>query len=214
MFSVSDFIEKIFIFIFFISGVVSLFLMITYLAKLDLTRGARYSFTYFPAVIALMGGILAISWHDNNIQNQLLRINPRISSNKKMIFYTVWIMGLLGSVTVLVNLGYQKYYRPEQFVNIFEKTVSHNAVIVTTHKSLVQTGEMMGIGLELRNSQKLTNTSFLLVNEDKKYSSQETKNLQTIVENIKDPLEVWTVNFNDSITVSYTHLTLPTNREV
>ncbi len=184
------------IFIFFISGVVSLFLIITYLAKLDLTRGARYSFTYFPAVIALMGGILAISWHDNNIQNQLLRINPRISSNKKMIFYTVWIMGLLGSVTVLVNLGYQKYYRPEQFVNIFEKTVSHNAVIVTTHKSLVQTGEMMGIGLELQNSQKLINTSFLLINKD---SSQKTKTLQTIIESSKDPLEVWTINFKDSI---------------
>ena len=186
------------IFIFFISIVISLFLIITYLAKLDLTRGARYSFTYFPAVIALLGGILAIPWQDN-IQHQFLKTDPFFLLNRKIGFYIIWIMGLLGSITVLVNLGYQKYYRPEQFVNIFENTVSHHAVIVTTHKSLVQIGEMMGIGLELRNSQKLTNTSFLLVNEDKKYSSQETKNLQTIVENIKDPLEVWTVNFNDSI---------------
>ncbi|BDA39547.1 glycosyltransferase family 39 protein [Candidatus Atelocyanobacterium thalassae] len=186
------------IFIFFISIVISLFLIITYLAKLDLTRGARYSFTYFPAVIALLGGILAIPWQDN-IQHQFLKTDPFFLLNRKIGFYIIWIMGLLGSITVLVNLGYQKYYRPEQFVNIFENTVSHHAVIVTTHKSLVQIGEMMGIGLELRNSQKLTNTSFLLVNEDKKYSSQETKTLQTIVENIKDPLEVWTVNFNDSI---------------
>ena len=136
----------------FISGVIGIFLTITYLARLDLTRGARYSFTYFPAVIAVLGGILSIPWHSNS-EHKLSKIYSIILLNRKMGFYIVWIMGLLGSITVLLNLGYQKYYRPEQFVDIFQRTVSHDAVIVTTQQSLVQTGEMMGIGLELQNNQ-------------------------------------------------------------
>ena len=182
----------------FISGVIGIFLTITYLARLDLTRGARYSFTYFPAVIAVLGGILSIPWHSNS-EHKLSKIYSIILLNRKMGFYIVWIMGLLGSITVLLNLGYQKYYRPEQFVDIFQRTVSHDAVIVTTHQSLVQTGEMMGIGLELQNNQKLTNTSFLLIDKNSKDYPQEAETLQTIVENTKEALEVWTVNFKDPI---------------
>ena len=147
----------------FIGGVIALFLIITYGVGVDLTRAARYSFTYFPAVIVLVGFSLGILWHEIKQENEQLQaketINPlillrklydKLNCNGKLAFYAVWLMGFLGAVTVLINLGYQKYYRPEQLISVIKENSSQPVLIATTHKSLVQVGEMMGIGLELK----------------------------------------------------------------
>ncbi len=196
----------------FIGGVISLFLIITYVIGLDLTRAARYSFTYFPAVMVLVGASLGILWHETKLENQKLQqqttLNPltllrklyeKLNCNGKLAFYAVWFMGFLGAVTVLINLGYQKYYRPEQFISVIKETASQPVLIATTHKSLVQVGEMMGIGLELHNKYALENASFMLVPQTRDNSPQASKTLTETVENISDPLEVWTVNFNAPI---------------
>ncbi|MGB5593091.1 MAG: glycosyltransferase [Crocosphaera sp.] len=196
----------------FISGVISLFLIITYVIGLDLTRAARYSFTYFPAVMVLVSASLAIMWHEIKPENQQLQqqktVNPlillqkiydKLNCNGKLAFYAVWFMGFLGAVTVIINLGYQKYYRPEQFISVIKETTSQPVLIATTHKSLVQVGEMMGIGLELKKKNELENVSFLLVSQTLENSPQATKTLTETVATISDPLEVWTVNFNAPI---------------
>lgn len=196
----------------FISGVISLFLIITYVIGLDLTRAARYSFTYFPAVMVLVSASLAIMWHEIKPENQQLQqqktVNPlillqkiydKLNCNGKLAFYAVWFMGFLGAVTVIINLGYQKYYRPEQFISVIKETTSQPVLIATTHKSLVQVGEMMGIGLELKKKNELENVSFLLVSQTLENSPQATKTLTETVATISDTLEVWTVNFNAPI---------------
>ncbi|MEA5535880.1 glycosyltransferase family 39 protein [Crocosphaera sp. XPORK-15E] len=196
----------------FIAGVISLFLIITYVIGQDLTRAARYSFTYFPAVMVLVGASLGILWNEVKPENIILQqkktLNPlillrklydKLNSNGKLAFTAVWVMGFLGAITVMVNLGYQKYYRPEQFISVIKETASQPVLIATTHKSLVQTGEMMGIGLELHNKSELENISFLLIHQEQDNSPETTKILQQTVENISDPLEVWTVNFNAPI---------------
>ncbi|ACB50752.1 hypothetical protein cce_1402 [Crocosphaera subtropica ATCC 51142] len=205
----------------FISGVIALFLIITYVIGVDLTRAARYSFTYFPAVIVLVGASLGILWHEIKPENRQLQaketINPlillrklydKLNSNGQLAFYAVWFMGFIGAVTVLVNLGYQKYYRPEQFISVIKEHSSQPVLIATTHKSLVQIGEMMGIALELKeaegvfqqnNQNELDDISFLLINQTKNNDPQSTKNLQEAVNNLAKPLEVWTVNFNAEV---------------
>jgi uncharacterized membrane protein len=192
----------------FIGGVISLFLFITYVIGQDLTRAARYSFTYFPAFMVVVGASLAILWTEIKPENTVLQqqktLNPfillrklydKLNSNGKLAFTAVWIMGLLGAITVTVNLGYQKYYRPEQFISVIQETASQPVLIATTHKSLVQTGEMMGIGLELQNKSELENISFLLVHQEIENTPEATAKLQKIVESTPHPLEVWTVNF-------------------
>ncbi|MGK7938753.1 MAG: glycosyltransferase [Crocosphaera sp.] len=196
----------------FITGVISLFLIITYVIGVDLTRAARYSFTYFPAVIVLVSSSLGILWHDIKPENQKLQqqktINPiillkklynKLNSNGQLAFYTVWLMGFLGAVTVMINLGYQKYYRPEQLISVIQQNSSQPVLIATTHKSLVQVGEMMGIGLELNKTNELENVSFLLVNQTQENDPQVTKILKETVNNISKPVEVWTVNFNAEV---------------
>ena len=80
-------------------------------------------------------------------------------------------------------------------MSVIKETASQPVLIATTHKSLVQVGEMMGIGLELKKKNELENVSFLLVSQTLENSPQATKTLTETVENISDPLEVWTVNF-------------------
>ncbi|NEQ67068.1 MAG: glycosyltransferase, partial [Symploca sp. SIO2D2] len=48
----------------FVLGAIALFFGITYFIGVDLTRGARYNFVYFPAVIVLVGAVLALSWQE------------------------------------------------------------------------------------------------------------------------------------------------------
>ncbi len=205
----------------FISGVIALFLIITYIIGVDLTRAARYSFTYFPAVIVLVGASLAILWDEIKKEDKKLQakttINPlillrklydKLNSNGQLAFYAVWFMGFVGAVTVLINLGYQKYYRPEQLISIIKENSSQPVLIATTHKSLVQVGEMMGIALELiqeevtfqpADENELDNISFLLINQTKNNDPQSTINLKETVKKLPKPLEVWAVNFNATI---------------
>ncbi|MDJ0845018.1 glycosyltransferase family 39 protein [Crocosphaera sp.] len=196
----------------FIGGVIALFLMITYGVGVDLTRAARYSFTYFPGVIALVAASLSIFWQETKQENQQLQkketINPlillsklydKLNCNGKLAFYVVWFMGFLGAVTVLINLGYQKYYRPEQLLSVIKENSSQPVLIATTHKSLVQVGEMMGIGLELNKDNELGNTAFLLINQTIDNDSESTIRLQETVNNLSQPLEVWAVNFNADV---------------
>lgn len=196
----------------FIASAILLFLAITYIIGLDITRGARYSFVYFPAVIVVVGASLAISWDEVKpakaiISNQwnfnpivwLKRLYAKLNSNGKLAVYAVVFMGFLGSITVLVNLGYQKYYLPDRFVAVMKETATHPVLIATTHKSLVQTGEMMGIALELTKGSELQDTSFLLANETQLNDPKVTGTLKQVVQNMNHPLEVWTVNFYGSV---------------
>ena len=52
-------------------GAIALFFIFTYFLGIDLTRGARYNFVYFPAVIVLLGASFAVCWHGSqNIKGE------------------------------------------------------------------------------------------------------------------------------------------------
>ncbi len=198
----------------FIVSAIALFLGITYIIGLDITRGARYSFVYFPAVIVLVAASLGIFWNQSNLENSIVKdmdtttFNPiswlkiiysKLNANGKLAVYCVWLMGLIGAITVLVNLGYQKYYLPDRLVTVIKNTATNPVLIATTHKSLVQTGETMGIALEMQKRSELQDTKFLLAHQKQLESPEATKNLKQIVNTISRPVEVWAVNFNAPI---------------
>ncbi|HAC62478.1 MAG TPA: glycosyltransferase [Cyanothece sp. UBA12306] len=203
----------------FICSSILLFLGITYIIGLDITRGARYSFVYFPAVMVIVGASLAMFWNDLKPDQRIILNKPnfhpifwvktlysKLNSNGKLAVYAVVFMGILGAITVLVNLGYQKYYLPDRLVAVIKETASHPVLIATTHKSLVQTGETMGIALELTKSSELQDTSFLLAHQTKLNDPQVTQILEEAVQKLNHPLEVWTVNFHGSIDLNHCSL--------
>ncbi len=199
----------------FVLGAIALFFAIAYFLGIDLTRGARYNFVYFPAVPVLIAAAIAIRWNAFDAfnsklsfasetppsQNSNLSSRPRI--NGKQAVALIWLMGLLSSITVVSNLGYQKYYRPDLLVPVIRQTSSVPVLIATTHNTLVQTGEMMGIAWEFKRTTNAKEPSsklqFLLAHQNR-YQCQGTAcrastTLQQTLAQLPRPLDLWLVNF-------------------
>ncbi|WP_231943123.1 glycosyltransferase family 39 protein [Calothrix sp. NIES-3974] len=176
-----------------LSGIVGIaiaqFFIFTYVFGIDLTRGARYNFVYFPAVIVLVGASLAVCWS----KPQVNIYNWKITG--KMAVVLILLVANLSAITVIGNLGYQKYYRPDLFADIINQTSQVPVLITTTQKTHVHIGEMMGIAREFKlkypNSPQ---TQFLLTHQDTNPQTS-TIALQTALEQLSRPLDVWVVNF-------------------
>ncbi len=161
---------------FFLSSI-AIFFVITYLLSIDITRGARYSFVYFPSVILILAILLDNCWQ----------------RKRKRIVIIVIIMALVSSLSVTFNLGYRKYYRPDKLVTTIENNSRYPLVIATSYRSLVQVGEMMGIAWEFNQRFPDKNPKFLLVNPKQKPNF----NLP-----YSPPFELWLINFHSSIDLS------------
>ncbi len=176
---------------------IAIFFSFTYILGIDLTRGARYNFVYFPAVIVLVAASLAICWNWAK--------PPKNLSSGKTAVALIWLMGLLSAISVVNNLGYQKYYRPDLFVQVVQKTsVSLPVLIATTHKTHVQTGEMMGIAREFKLAKTPTNPQFLLAHQSQDPSNA-TIALQNTVSQKSLPFDLWLVNFYAPIKLNSCH---------
>lgn len=178
-----------------VCSAIALFFIFTYVLDIDLTRGARYNFLYFPAVMVLVGTSLSVCW---NTPQVILMRRPGLTGKPKLFLsdgkkavVLIWLMGLLGGLTVVCNFGYQKYYRPDLLVQLIQKVSQVPVLIATTHKTHVQTGEMMGIAREFKLS--ATTPLFLLAHQDQPNIS--TASLQRTLNQVSHPLDLWIVNF-------------------
>lgn len=187
----------------FLISAIALFFGITYCLGTDLTRGARYSFVYFPAVIVLVAAALAVSNRHPSTANPTNNSSPRRPNTIALVL----LMGFLSSITVVSNLGYQKYYRPDLLVPIIEQQSSVPILIATTHNTLVQTGEMMGLAwaFQQKADQKLSslNPQFLLAHQDQIQCQQTTCpaaiTLKQTIDDLSSTLDLWLVNFNATV---------------
>ncbi|MBD2440677.1 glycosyltransferase [Nostoc sp. FACHB-110] len=169
----------------FILSAIALFFVFTYFLGIDLTRGARYNFVYFPAVIVLLGASLAVSWHSPN--------------NGKKAVAIVWLMGFCSAITVICNLGYQKYYRPDLFLQLVNNTSQVRVVIATTQITHVQIGEMMGIAREWKlQDSSSPSLQFILAHQDRNPHTS-TTTLNNILQTLPKPFDLWLVNFHAPI---------------
>ncbi len=180
---------------------IALFFIFTYFFGIDLTRGARYNFVYFPAVIVLIGASLAICWHPpkelmgrEQGKNGIKSIG-RWGINGKKAVILIWLIGFVSAVTVICNLGYQKYYRPDLFVQLIQQISPVPVLIATTQKTYVHTGEMMGIAREIKLANSLQNSLFLLAHQDQDPNTS-TIALENTVKKLPRPFDLWLVNFH------------------
>lgn len=173
----------------FVLAAIALFFSVTYGLGIDLTRGARYNFVYFPAVILVVAASLAVAFQQRQRKAVAL----------------VWLMGLVSGLTVVSNLGYQKYYRPDLFVPLTQQTPEIPVLIATTHQTHVQTGELMGIAWEFKRwEQRKQNQAaaltpapqFLLAHQEQDGSKTATLTLQKTLAGLPRPLNLWLVNFH------------------
>jgi uncharacterized membrane protein len=116
-------------------------------------------------------------------------------------------MGLLSGITVVSNLGYQKYYRPDLLLPVMQKASSVPVLIATTHNTLVQTGEMMGLAWEFKRAnnlpKSLVNPQFLLAHQAEEQcqgrACPASTTLQRTLAQLPRPLDLWLVNFKAQV---------------
>ncbi len=189
----------------FVTISIGLYLVIPWLTGVDITRGARYHFVYFPAMMMLIGLGLASCW-------QSIPSIAKWVSGKQAVAI-VLLMGLVSSAIVASNYGYHKYYRPEQLVPLMQQSAPIPMLIATTHNSLIQVGEMMGVAWELRRTDKFRQapkTQFLLAHQLQRFCERDcppTKILRETIDRISHPIDLWAINF-------YAPMSLPPTCEV
>ncbi len=183
----------------FVLAAIALFFLITYGLGTDLTRGARYNFVYFPAVIMLLGVSLAACWKWQPSDPERPRWGlPQLDGKRSV--GVVLTIGVLSGLTVVSNLGYQKYYRPEPLISLMQTQSQEPILIATTHNTLVQVGEMMGIGWQFRSElNSAAAPQFLFAHQDVKRcldDCEATTTLQKTLSALPRPLDLWLVNFH------------------
>ncbi|MEA5505084.1 glycosyltransferase [Halotia wernerae UHCC 0503] len=177
-------------------GAIALFFIFTYFLGIDLTRGARYNFVYFPAAIVLLGASLAVCWQSS--QESIKEIG-RWGINGKKAVILIWLMGFFSAVTVVSNLGYQKYYRPDLFVRLIKQTSQVPVLIATTQITHVQIGEMMGIAREFKIQNHPSSSSLFLLAHQDQNSQTATTVLENTLKTLPQPFDLWIVNFHAPI---------------
>ncbi len=199
-----------------------LFVSFTYVLGIDLTRGARYSFVYFPVIIVLVAAILGEIFNQQFVKSKFFNLFICTTTGKNTVVL-VWLMALLSGLTVVSNLGYQKYYRPDLLVSLMQKKSDIPILIATAHYTHVETGELMGIAWNMREIFKkdqlktdlksgcneqficqkeslvtaginLDQIKFILVHQ-KPDREKTISSLQQTINKLEHPLDLWLVNF-------------------
>lgn len=183
----------------FVLGAIALFLIVTYTIGTDLTLAARYQFVYFPAFLVSIAIAFSQVWQE-------------FPAKGRRVVAVTLIMGLLGGVTVVSNLGYQKADRPDLVAPIMveaHKLASKTPVLIANvHKTHEQTGKMMGLAweftkmaramepLEPLESEKFLNSFQFLLAHKQEDAEIPTQTLQQVLAQLPRPLELWVVNFS------------------
>jgi uncharacterized membrane protein len=169
---------------------IALFLVLIYVLRRDLSLAARYHFVYFPAVIVLLGSVLAFIW--NNV-GQAQGIAPTLDRRQKVI--AILLLGLFGALTVSFNYGFQKSKRADLLVDRIVNTSKVPVVIATTYKTHSEIRELMTIAFEFQRSKtNSTSPRFLLARKNQDNSDRTAPVLTQILKQNSRPLDLWTTN--------------------
>ncbi|WP_293338649.1 glycosyltransferase family 39 protein [Microcoleus sp. CAWBG58] len=165
----------------FAIGSIFLFFSFAYILGIDLTRGPRYNFVYFPGAILILGTALAFIYDTPAIKTRWFKL-PAIEFTGKKAVLLILVMGLVSSVTVNSNLGYRKYYKPDLLIPIIREVSKVPVLIATTQKTHVEIGELMGIGLEWKKSQKGSAADFVADVTDVRKKGSATSNVADVAD--------------------------------
>jgi uncharacterized membrane protein len=186
----------------FVVSAIVLFFSITYLFEADLTGAFRYNFVYFPGVVVLIGAGLASSWNvalwiahapAGQVSPVLLSL-LRVSSRRVVLL--VWLFSLLGALTVVTNLGYQKTHRPDVVAAAIQSQSQPGSTVLVAipHQTHGQTGRLMGIALALQQMPNPVEPLFLLAHETQNQRSIVTT-LRRTMNQLPRPIDLWLLNF-------------------
>jgi uncharacterized membrane protein len=153
---------------------------IAYLSGKDITAIPRYSFVYYPSVCSLLAASIC--------QTQKAKGKSR---KQILVFISV---GLLSSIFVVSNLGFQKPFMPEKVALNMNVEPSLPLMLVVTYENYqdVALGISFALAVEKIRSQKSESDSFVALRKSPTLPAVWTKFSQLPI-TIKSELNLWIV---------------------
>ncbi|WP_206602965.1 glycosyltransferase family 39 protein [Leptolyngbya ohadii] len=206
----------------FVGSAILVFFSVSYFFGADLTGAFRYNFAYFPGVIVLLAAGLGAGWNvirriawspADQVPIALLKL-MRVSGRRTILL--IGLLSLLGGLTVVSNLGYQKVHRPDVVAREILAQSSERILIAIPHRTHGQTGRMMGIALELErildsfrdrgSDVPMLDIKFLLAQDTQRSSEPIEETLNNALNELTKPrqssspdggVDLWLINFHE-----------------
>lgn len=191
----------------FCTAMLGLFALICYGYGSDITRGLRYMFTYYPAIIVMTGGILALFWQERSPQGNLsvkVPFSQRRISGRRFVQVT-WLAGLISSLMIVNNLAFPKYYAPDRFIPFIQAHSKHPILLGSTEKIFEEPtvigAKFLSIGWEIERhfspddpqSGWQREPRFFALRRGYGIETPEAESFAAIVNQLSSPTDVWVI---------------------
>jgi uncharacterized membrane protein len=193
----------------FTLAAIAIFLIITYIVGADLTIAARYHFIYFPCVTLLLASTLAVCWRDRRyeekeqVKSQRSKIKPFNSRllaafTGQKVAILVLVMGFIGGLTVVSNLGFQKSTHPHILVAKIQQMSPVPIAIATFHETPHQARVLIELGWEFKrlmaNSESpIISPQFILAHQEDELKPP-IEIIDRAIAPMPRPLDLWLIN--------------------
>lgn len=188
-------------------AMLGIFAVICYGHGSDITRGLRYLFTFYPAMMILAGGILAQLWQARSPQGVLsltLPFSQRRLSGRQFVQIT-WCAGLLSALLIVNNLAFPKYYAPDRFIPFMQAHSEHPIAIASTEKIFEEPtvigAKFLSLGWEIERhfppddaaSGWRTPPVFFAIKQGHGVEQPVTESFANMVSQFTQPMDVWVI---------------------
>lgn len=195
----------------FLAAAIALMWVLSYAFNMSLTNGFRYNFIYYPVAILLFAVALATGWEQVAVERQgkgkrkeWKSIGKRMLRSQRWTSMVVIGLGLIGSLVVALNFGYQKTHRPDLVVDAMLQSSRDPVVIAISHQTHGQTGRLMGIALDLqrRSGDLPIQTPQYILDHSVCQSKTDlscynpTPRLKQTLANLPRPFDLWLINYH------------------
>jgi len=184
-----------------------IFALICYGYGADITRGLRYKFTYYPAIMVMLGGIFSQYWAQRSSQDSLsvaLPFTQRRWSGRRAVQF-VWVASLVSSLLVVNGFAFPKFYAPERFIPFVQQHSSAPIVLASTEKIAEQPtvigAKFLSVAWEIQRryppadpaSGWLAAPRFFVLRQGYGVMESEAKQLAARVNEITGPFDLWLI---------------------
>ena len=191
----------------FIVMMLGIFALICYVYGSDITRGLRYMFTYYPALIVLVGGILALYWQERSPHGKLSVAIPfsRQRLPGQRFVQVTWLVGLISSLLIVTNLAFPKYYAPDRFIPFIQEHSTNPIILGSTEKVFKEPtvigAKFLSVGWEIERSFPVNNPQSGWQSEPKFFALRRGYGIETpeaesfthIVDELSGPADIWVI---------------------
>ncbi len=188
-------------------AMLGLFALICYVHGSDITRGLRYMFTYYPAMMIVTGGIFAKYWQGRSPTGPLsltIPFSQRRLSGRRFVQVT-WVAGLLSALMIVNNLAFPKYYAPDRFIPFMQAHSENPISIASTEKIFAEPtvigAKFLSLGWEVERSFHPDEPSsgwqtppvFFAIKQGEVVERPVTESFANMVSQFTEPTDLWVI---------------------